>query len=338
MQWNMGLDIGQSGIRMAIAGRGIQYRQSSAISYRPGDPETFAVGNDALRLLGRTPDTIITDFPMRGNAIHDEQLLSRWYTYLFKLTSSKNLVKRPRVLLSCPPDMQLTPMRHLVALCMEAGAVACSVVRSDAAAALGAPIDINRPQATLVVEMGAGHMSASLLSGGRVVRAKSQPTGLQSVNDTIIRRMRKQRGIVIGQSTAEELKLALIGADHVSAPSATIHALDANTSFPREFNVPAEDVKDAAEGVVSLLLELIHQVLDHAPAELCGDLNESGIVLTGGGAHLSGLDRVIAERFSLACHLPEDPSGCVVSGLLSIMDAPDKYEHLTSAQSSILKR
>lgn len=338
MQWNMAMDVGSSFVRMAVDGRGIQFRQSAAIALRQGESEPLAVGDDAHRLLMRAPAMVSTGFPMRGNTIADEALLSMWYNHLFRLAASRNLVKRPRLLLSCHSSMQPTPMRHMVALAMESGAAACAVIRSDVCAALGAPLDIRRPQATLCCELGAHHLSVALLSGARVVASDCAPTGMGLVDDVIVRRMRNLHGMAIGPVTAEELKLSLASAEGLSAPGTTVHAMDAATGFPREFSVPAGDVKDCARGVTDLLVELIHSVLRRAPAELAADLPDSGIVLTGGGAQLFGLDRVIAEAFGLACHVPQDPGDCVINGLLKVMESPDDYEHLTMAHGSILKR
>ncbi len=336
MNWNVGLDIGTSGARMAIKGHGVQFKQSAAIAECSG--ETLCAGNDAALLLGRTPGHVRVGFPMRGAAVADEMALRRWYQYLLKHAASKALVRRPRVLLACPPGIQPTPLKHLVALCMEAGATACSVVRSDVAAALGSPIDVSRPQATLVCDLGAGHLSASLISGGRVVAMSELPYGMQRIDEAIIRRLRKLHAMAVGPRTAEDIKLSLVGASGASAPSTKVLAMSMDGGFPREFDISAKEVQDAAQPTFMAITELIYQVLQSAPAELSADLHESGVVLTGGGAQLFGLPLLIAQELGLQCHLPKDPPGCVAEGLLRILESDGQYDHLTQAHTSILDK
>lgn len=338
MNWNIGLDIGTSGVRMAVKERGVVYRQSAAIARRVGNAETLAVGNEALKMLNRVPEDVQVGFPMLGGVIADEDLLRRWYQYLLRHVLSAGLVHRPRVLLSCAPQVQLSMRRVMVALMMDAGASACSVVRSDAAAALGAPLEISKPQARLVVDLGAGSMCAAVIAGGRVIRSRSLPYGMQSVDEAIVRRMRVAHKMVLSHKAAEELKLSLVGASAPTAPSAAIAAMDAVSGFPRHYEVRADELKDAAQPIVSQLMELIHQVLDGLSPELAADLSDGGVVLTGGGAQLFGLPLMIAERFNMACHLTDDPSACVARGLSKIMDSQDTYDHLITAHTSILEK
>ncbi|MDL2205553.1 rod shape-determining protein [Eubacteriales bacterium OttesenSCG-928-N13] len=338
MNWNIGLDIGTGGVRMAVHGRGVIYRQASAIAMRAGYEEPIAFGNEAQQLISRVPIGVAVGHPMQGGTIADEELLSQWFRYLLRHAAATNLVRRPKLLISYAPEMQITPIRHMVALAMQAGAASCSVVRSDVAAALGAPIDVMRPQATLIVDLGAGKMTASLISGGRVVDMHALPYGMQRIDETIVRRLRKSRGIAISLRTAEELKHALIGASGIQVPGVLIHAMDAECGFPKEFQIETDELKNVLDPVVHGLKELIHQLLSGAHAELLADLSDTGIVLSGGGAQLLGLDRILAEEFSLACHLPEDPSTCVIRGINQIMDADSKYEPLTTTHASVLDK
>lgn len=338
MHWNIGLDIGTRGVRMAIKGRGLLYRQSSAIALRKGSPEPLAVGNEALRMHSRTPPDVLVGFPLHGSAIANEELLYRWYQYLFRHATGAGLVHRPRVLISHAPDMQSVSLKTMVALALEAGAIGCSLIRSDISSALGAPLNITLPRATLVCDVGAGSMSAVLLAGGRVIRSHSVPYGMQRIDEAIIRRIRATHKVIIGPRTAEELKLRLIGATKASAPCTTMHAQDAITGFPKNFEVTSEEMGDAAKPLLDVLIELVHQLVDHVHPEVAADLTDHGVVLTGGGAQLFGLPLLVADQLSLPCHLAEDPSACAIRGLNTVMDNREKYEHFTTPHIKVLER
>ncbi len=333
---NIAIDMGTSGVRMAVKGRGVVYRQSAAIARRGDD--LLEAGNEALRLLSRVPEDITVSFPMRGGTIADELALLAWLSYLIRHAQGAGLVHRPRLLLSVAPDVQPAPLRHVVATAMEAGASGCSVIRSDLCAAIGAPMDLFQPKGALVCQLGAGMMSVTAVAGGRVIAARALPFGMAQVDDAIIRRLRKAQGMIIGRKAAEDLKLSLVTAGAQAAPCQGVSAIDAASGFPKHFDVPADAVKGAAEPVLAPFFELIHQVLDVVPMELSADLAEAGMILTGGGAQLFGLAQRLAGEFSLACHLVEDPAAAVVRGLNQAMDGKDKYQAFITSHMDVMTR
>lgn len=332
MQHNIALDIGTSGIRMAVRGRGLVYRQSAAIARRDGN--LIEAGNEALRLLSRVPDDITVSFPVSGAAIQDETALLMWLKYLLRHAQTGGLRSRGRVIISVPPDMQNAPLRQLMGLVMEAGASACSSIRSDFAAAIGAPVDIQTRRGVLLCTLGAGSMCVTAFCNNRAVAMRALPFGMAQIDQAIVRKLRRDRGLLIGIKAAEELKTALSAIDAKS----TIAAIDAQTGFPKHFEIAQSDIQSASDQVLDAFFELIHQVLNDLPEEFAADLADAGLILSGGGAQLFGLAQRIAERFSLPCHLVDDPSASAARGLQTILEAKDKYDALLTSHLSVLAR
>ena len=336
MIYNVALDIGTSGIRMALRGHGIVYRQSAAIALRGG--HSIATGNEALRLQSRTPHDISIRFPMQCGLVADEQALAHWLKHLVRHAQTGGLRGKPKILMAVPPTIQPAPLRLLVALALEAGAGACAAVRSDLAAAVGAPVDIYTTKCVLLCQLGAGFTSVSAICGGRVVVSRALPFGMALVDQAIVRRLRKKYGLIVSAKGAEELKSLLASVGTASAPSASIAALDAKTGFPAHFEIESLDMKDAASPLLDQLCELIYQVLVALPPQLSADAADAGLILTGGGAQLFGMVQRIADEFSLPCHLVEDPPGSVIRGLSHMLESRDRYDSLVISQQNALQR
>lgn len=339
MQWNIALDIGASGVRMAIRGHGTVYRQSSAMAVYEGADQPSRVGNEAAQLIGRDGANVRVGFPISQGACVDERFFRMWCQYLLRQASLSALAHRPRVLMAHAPGAQPGQIRQAVALLMEAGASACSAVRSDLAAALGAPVDVHAAQAMLLCQIGAGSMSASLIAGGRVVRSKWLPWGLSETDAAIARRLRAQRGLIIGPRTAEDIKLTLCSALKAdAAPFQSVRAVNARTSFPLMARIESQEAREAAEPAIEALLELIREVIDQAGPQMAADLVDNGVILSGAGAQMYGLDRRIGDELGLSCHLPEDPGACVIRGLNAMLESPEKYEDLSVAHVTLLEK
>ena len=336
MQYNVALDMGTSGVRMALKGHGVIYQQSSAIAMRGG--EMLATGNEALRLLARTPAEIAVRFPMLSGTVADEQALFSWLKYLVRYAQMGGQRGKPKLLFSVPPKIQPAPLRHLLALAMEAGAGSCAAVGSDLAAGIGAPVDIHATKCAMICQLGAGMIGVSAICAGRVVYARTLPFGMALLDEAIVRQMRKKYGMMISAKGAEELKLLLCNANGASAPSVNMAALDGKTGFPREFSVQSEDLKDAAASILDQFCQLIDQVLLALPEQMSADVGEGGLVLCGGGAQLFGLAQRIADEFSLACHLVEDPAASTIRGLSKMIESKDKYDELVMEQQRILRQ
>lgn len=328
MQWNLALDIGGSGVRMAARGRGVIFRQSAACCVRKKGGELVCLGDEALSFLGRVGSHLEVGFPMRSGVVAREDLLRIWLKHLLSQALGGGLAHRARVLVAVAGDLPPAQERRLNALLMEAGAAACACVRADLAAALGAGLKADEPPASLVLDVGATQMYASLLSLGRVVRRESLPYGLDRADEAIARALRAQEALAVGPRTAQELKHTLataLGAAHISQDA---RGLDLATGFAGARQVPAELVAQAVKPIAQAAVELAQRVVESAPVELAADLNDSGICLTGGGARLFGLDKQVAEATGLTCILPEDPAACTILGLAKMIEDGARFASL----------
>jgi hypothetical protein len=293
MQWNVALDIGASGVRMAVRGRGLVFQESAAVAMRAGEAKPLFIGNAALPFYGRATGQIRSAFPMDAGQVSDEAALRAWLTYLLREVSSLGLAHRPRVLIARSPEAGSYTAKALVALCMESGAAGCSLIRSDLMAAIGAGCDPMRPEATLVGELGAGSMAVTLFSLGRAVETRSPALGCAKADEahqsafaasTLWRR----------PETAEELKLSLLSR-WVGTNGRGGAVCDLNLSL----RAPAASRRRSCNAAVKPVWGILF-----AGPRVCAARRRTGrgtwwtapSRFTGGGASLFGQDKLIAER------------------------------------------
>lgn len=339
MQFNIGIDIGASTVRMAVRGRGIVFRQSSAIAMHGDDVKPLAIGNEALLYIGRAPSSVTVARPMNGGLVIRDDLMTRWLSYLLETATAAGLVSRPRVLLVVDPEVQSAATLQMATMAVDAGASTCAAIRSDLMAALGAGLDIRKPEASLVLDVGASRISVSLITHGRVAYSETLPFGMQRVNEAILRILRVKHGLMVGAQVAEEVKLQLCSAIAGRGElSMNVTGMKPLTGFPAMAAITASEVAGVAAVLVESIGDLAASVIDHAPVELAADLNDSGIALTGGGAQLFGLDKLVAEKTGLACHVMEDPANCAIRGLSLAMDKPEAFSGMIDASMRRLER
>lgn len=337
MQWNVALDIGAGGARMAVRGRGVAFTASSAAAAREGEAKPFLLGDEALALYGRAAGRVRVGFPVDGGQIADEAALRAWFSYLLREVASSGLAHRPRALIARSPAAGAATVKALVAFCMEAGAAGCSLIRSDLMAAVGAGCDPMRPEATLVGELGAGSMAVTLFSMGRAALCRTLPWGMRRADDAIREALLNEYALSIGPRTAEELKLSVLSALGATKLTVGVRGLDLNLSLPRTRRVEAAKLQAAVRPVVDDFCRLIQSVVRLAPPELAADLADGAIALTGGGASLFGLDKLVAEATGLAVRLPEDPAGCVARGLAEAIERPERFEAAAEGSATLMK-
>jgi rod shape-determining protein MreB len=337
MQWNVALDIGASAVRMAVRGHGDILNESAAVATRAGEAKPFLLGDEALPLLGRATGGVRVDFPMDAGQVADEAALGAWMAYLLRRAGQAGRVMRPRVLIARSPGALGYTMRALAALAMDAGAAVCSLIRSDLMAAVGAGCDPMRPEGTLVGELGAGFMAVTLFSMGRVVESRSLPWGMRRADGIIATLLRNEYALETGARTAEELKLSLLTAMGGARLSVDVRGLDLNLSLPRTRSVAAETLHAAVRPVIDDFSTLVRAVVRSAPVELAADLTERPLALTGGGAALFGLDKLIAEATGLGVTIPGDPAGCVARGLAAALESPERFEAAAESVAALMK-
>lgn len=334
MNWNIGIDLGAHGARMAMKGRALVLRQSSACALRGG--KVLAMGDEAHRMEGRAPRTVEILYPMKNGAIGSERALRAWLEYVVDHCGLP--ARGVRLLIARPPEMAPSQMRRLSALALELGVAACALLRSDLAAVLGAGAGLEDKKGHLVVQLGGGSISATLEAGLRVAACETLPYGIDRADEAVRRMLRARHGLVVGPVTAECVKSSLAGAMAGASLTEPVVGLDLESGFPRQVQVDVAAVAECVAPLTAQVPELAQRVLDAATPELMEDLIEEGIVLTGGGAQIYGLDKQVTEATGLSCRVAEDPAACVARGLEVLLDAPDDCQFLLDSHQTLLEK
>lgn len=320
MLWDIALELGENTVRLATRENGLAFTAPSLGAVQ-GD-KLIAIGDDALDMLGRTPPGIRITRPVENGLIGDARLAAQWLKRLLEPFTTGTRITKPSVVFLDNGLTRQSERELLTATALELGAGQCGFLLSDIAAAAGAGLDIRRPDGFALADIGAGRMSVSLIAFGRVARARQIPYGMNRIDEDIVRLVRAKAGMAIGPRAAEDAKMVLASALPAREVTAHVAGLDMTTGFPGEREISAVLVKEAVTPIVDALALAVQEVVQDAPEELSADLLRTGLILTGGGALLSGLDKVLAERTGLTCHIPETPSLCTGKGMARVIQDP----------------
>ena len=338
MRWDCGIDLGTANARMALAGGGILLDEPARLALSDGDATLYA-GENAWRLLGREPRGLRVESPLRDGMPESEMLLTRSFQWLYR---RGELLRRRKnaVLVSCSPAARPAYREALMVSALDAGATDVALVRSDAACALGSGGDLMGPQATFLVDVGAGKMTATLFSLGREVAFGSLPYGMDRINRRIVDALRTDYGFSVGWRTAEELKLALASAHpgDLTKVKARAAGLDLQTRLPRLAEVSPELIARLCAEPMRELMDLCRQVLSQAPEEISADLNDLGAVLCGGGAQIPGLDKLVGDHLGIPCTIAEAPALCGIKGLAAMLLETDRYAPLIWQRMAVAQK
>ena len=327
MRWNYGIDLGTENVRLAEPARETHMEVPALLALRDGWDGPVAAGQAAHVLLGRTgPETRLVT-PLRDgvleNNLYAEQLLS----WLLGQREEGRRARRLAGLITQAPHARPVQQDALLRAALDAGATEAALLRSDVAAALGAGFDPLSPEGFMLVNVGAGAMTASVFTMGRTAASQTLPYGLNRVEELLIRALRSEHGFVIGRRAATELKHTL-GSAATTAEGAPMQVagLDMVKRLPQMRAVEPELVHQATEGLTRELVQLCVSVLESVPEELAADLNNAGLALTGGGALMPGLDKRLGDALGIACHITEAPAACAIKGLGAYMNASYRWE------------
>jgi len=320
MLWDIALEFGENTVRLATRENGLAFTAPS-LGAMQGD-RLVAIGDDALDMLGRTPPGVRVVRPVENGLISEPRLAAQWLTRLLEPFTSGTRITKPAVVFVENGLSRQSEKELLVNTALELGAGQCGFLLSDLAAAAGAGMDLRQPEGFALADIGAGRMSVSLISLGRVARARQIPYGMNRIDEDVVHLVRARAGLAIGPRTAEDVKMVLASALPAREVTSLVTGLDMKTGFPGEREISAVLVREAVEPIISALTMAVLEVVQDAPDELSADLLHTGLILTGGGALLSGLDKVLAERCALSCHIPETPGLCTGKGMARILQDP----------------
>jgi len=329
MRWDIGIDLGTENVRMAELKQGPVLDAPAALAFRDGKETPICAGDIAARLVGRTCEGVSVHYPLKDGALENNFYADRLFHWLYRKMESVNHKRRFGAMITCAPFVRPVQREAMLSAAIEAGAAEAVLIRSDVAAAVGAGLDFFSPHAKLLIDIGAGKMTATLFTYGRVAAFGYLPYGFNRIDDRIINIMRAGQGHRIGRTSAVEIKHTLGTAmpEH-AARDIIMHmtGISMQQRLPVHFDVETQPVLDACEDVVAELARMCAVVVDSAPEELCADLNDAGAVLVGGGAAMTDIDRRIGQTLGIPCRIADAPSQCAVRGLMKIMEDPEPYQ------------
>jgi rod shape-determining protein MreB len=312
---DLAIDLGTSNILIYMKGKGIILREPTVVAIDRDTREVLAFGEEARRMIGRTPGNILALRPLREGAISDYELVSFMLKGFVLKAIGKHLFARPRAILSLPTGVNEMERRSIISTMFDAGMRRTQLLDRTIAAAIGAGLPIDEAYGTMVVDISAGVSDVAVLSLGKVVVSDCNKIGGDKLDDAIIRHLRRKHNLLIGERTAEELKIN-IGSAIPRSEQLYMEVTGRNliTGLPKTMRITSDDVTEAIDEPLQQMIESIHGVLEHTPAELAADIFEYGILLTGGGAEMFGLCEAIADALKVPCSVAEDPQTNVVMG------------------------
>lgn len=311
----LGIDLGTANILVYLRGKGIVLREPSVVAVNATTKKVLAVGEEARLMLGRTPGNIVATRPMSDGVIADYTTTKKMLEYVFNKVVGRNRLLKPRVLVCVPSQVTSVERRAVIQAAREAGASEARTIEEPMAAAIGAGLPISMPGGNMVVDIGGGTTDVAVISLDGIVTSESLRVAGNRMDEVIIRHVKSVHSLMIGDRTAEEIKTKIGSAYPLEQElSLKIRGRDLVAGLPKTVEVTSVEIREALSEPVLAIIEKVKRVLEQTPPELASDVIERGIVLTGGGALLRGLDRLLTASTSIHVYVAEDPLSCVAIG------------------------
>jgi rod shape-determining protein MreB len=313
---DMGIDLGTANTLVNIKGQGIVVREPSVVAIQNEDGKVLAVGNEAKEMIGRTPGNIIAKRPLRDGVIADFEITHKMLKYFLNAAYPKtSIFFAPRLVVGVPSDVTEVEKRAVTEAALAAGAKDALLIEEPMAAAIGAGLPVAEPTGNMVVDIGGGTTEIAVISLGGIVTSKSIRIGGDELDESIIQHIRKEYSLMIGERTAEQIKMN-IGSAY---PVPTLKNMDVTgrnlvTGLPKTLTITPEEIREALSEPVNAIVEGIKSTLERTPPELAADIMSHGIMLTGGGAMLHGLNILINRETEMPVNIAEEPLDCVAHG------------------------
>jgi rod shape-determining protein MreB and related proteins len=312
---DIGIDLGTANTLVYVKDRGIVLREPSVVAIQQGTSRVLAVGEEAKRMLGRTPGNIIAIRPMKAGVIADFEVTEAMLRYFIRKAHNRKWVVRPRIIISVPSGITEVEKRAVKDSATHAGAREVYLIEEPMAAAIGVGLPVQEPAGNMIVDMGGGTTEVAIISLAGIVLSRSVRVGGDEMDEAIVQYMKRVYNLMIGERTAEEIKIT-IGSGYPLGEemSMEVKGRDLVAGLPKTLTITSEEIREALQEPVSAIVEAIRITLERCPPELSSDLVDRGIVLAGGTSQLRGLDKLIAEQTGLPVHVAEDPLSAVAEG------------------------
>lgn len=318
---DIGIDLGTANTLVHVKGKGIVLREPSVVAINKKNNTILAVGDAAKSMIGRTPGDIVAIRPMKDGVIADFDVTQSMLKYFIKSALAKGGFGKPRVVICVPSGVTEVEKRAVEEATLQAGAKEAYLIEEPMAAAIGANLPVEEPSGSMVVDIGGGTSEVAVISLGGIVTSKSLRVAGDELDEAIVHYVKKEYNLMIGERTAEQIKMN-IGAAYPKDKEQTteIRGRDLITGLPKNMLLTSREITEALREPINAIVDAIKFTLEKTPPELASDIMDRGIMLTGGGALLSGLDKLIREETGMPVYIAENPLDCVAMGTGKVLE------------------
>ncbi|HHV59642.1 MAG TPA: rod shape-determining protein [Clostridiaceae bacterium] len=340
---DIGIDLGTATVLIYIRGKGIVLKEPSVVAVDKNTNKLLAVGEEARKMLGRTPGYIVAIRPLRDGVISDYDITERMLKYFIDKVCGRRFSSlfrfKPRIMVCVPSGVTEVEKRAVIDAAMQAGARRTYLIEEPIAAAIGAGLDITKACGSMVVDVGGGTTDIAVISlGGTVVSTSIKVAG-DKFDESIVRYLRKKYNMMIGERTSEEIKIQ-VGTVYprVKEVSMEVRGRNLITGLPKTVTITSTEIMEALEEPVAAIVDAVHSVLEKTPPELAADISDRGIVMTGGGSLVYGLDKLIQEKTGINVIIADDAVSCVALGTGKALENLEVIEKMEAAEAKLGRR
>ena len=332
---DIGVDLGTANVLVYIKGKGVVLREPSVVAIDRDTNKVLAIGEEARKMLGRTPGNIVAIRPLREGVIADYDTTESMLRHFIEKVAGRSFIFKPRIMVCIPSGVTTVEKRAVLEAAVQAGARKTYLIEEPLAAALGAGLDISEPYGAMVVDIGGGTTDVAVISLGGIVASESLRIGGDTFDDAIVRYVKKEYNMMIGERTAEEIKMNIGTAIRGRREgSMEVRGRDLLSGLPKTVRMSAVETGEALNEPVEAIVQCVKAVLETTPPELAADIMDRGIVMTGGGALLYALDELIQKETGIPTYLAEDPLSCVALGTGKALESIENLEDSLSTLKS----
>lgn len=325
----IGIDLGTTNVLVFIPQKGIVINEPSVVAVSLDDNKILAVGSEAREMLGKTPDNISASRPVKNGVIADYKITEAMIRYFINKVSGKIRLFKPEVLVSVPAGITSTERRAVVDATLQAGAKSAYVAKEPILAAIGAGIPINAPFGNMIIDIGGGTSEVAIISLGGIVSFSSVRVGGDKLDMAIAEYIRKKHGVTIGERNAEEIKIKIGSAIVLEEDNfIEVRGRDLVSGLPKTIKIGSNEITEAIQDEIEEIIRAVKNVLQETPPELSSDVIDRGMILSGGGALLRNLDKLLAQVTGVPCYIADEPLFCVAKGTGKILDNLDLYKKI----------
>ncbi len=318
---DMGIDLGTANTLVYVKGKGVVVREPSVVAIQSETKEPLAVGSEAKKMIGRTPGNIIAIRPMKDGVIADFNITQSMIRNFIKRAYPKTSLFKPRVIVCVPSGVTEVEKRAVEEAAEQAGAKEAYLIEEPMAAAIGSDLPVAEPRGSMIVDIGGGTTEVAIISLGGIVTSRSIRIGGDELDESIVQYVKRQYNLLLGERTAERVKLTVGSASPVNNNDRMdVKGRDLVTGLPKTIEITSEEIRGAIAEPVNNILEAIKFTLEKTPPELAADIMEKGLVLTGGGALLAGMDKRVRDETGMPVNIAENPLDCVAIGTGKVLE------------------